>query len=109
MLHQNSAKNEVAAARGESCALLSFMLSLFLASLPQPPSASVTAGKRVRVELLLLLRLVALALPLTSELRPNLDDDDGVESAKFGDGDVARMCLLMVMHVLLLVAPQYCR
>ena len=27
------------------------MLSLLLVSLPQPPSASVTAGKRVRVEL----------------------------------------------------------
>ena len=59
------------------------MLSLLLVTLPQPPSASMTAGERVRVELMLLLRLVALALPLTSELRPNLADDDEVESAKF--------------------------
>ena len=44
---------------------------------------------------MLLLRLVALALPLTSELRPNL-----------ADADVANV-LVEVMHVLLLFPPQY--
>ena len=49
-LHQHSAKSEVTATKKVgACALLSFMLSLLLASLPQPPSASVTAGRRARV------------------------------------------------------------
>ena len=46
------------------------MLSLFLASLPQPPSASVTAGKRVRVKLMLLLRLVAFSLASYVRIAP---------------------------------------
>ena len=46
------------------------MLSLLLVTLPQPPSASVTAGKRVRVELMLLLRLVAFSLASYVRIAP---------------------------------------
>ena len=83
------------------------MLSFLLASLPQPPSASVTAGKRVRVKLMLLLLLVAFSL---ASLRQNCAQIwlmmTKLSPPNFGNGDVANV-LVEVMHVLLLFPPQY--
>ena len=46
------------------------MLSLLLVTLPQPPSASMTAGERVRVERMLLLRLVTFSLASYVRIAP---------------------------------------